>query len=208
MTKRICAICLLSLTLTACSQLSNPDSQEPVFQVIPTQIGNSWITLQKHYQPDGSVSWSTQDTVSIVSDTTVSLQRYFHFFEQQGPSPDSIGPTSWIKWTARNSAEGFVGWFGIEQLIYSYPPVVGQQRVFATDTVISVPAGSFHCIGYLTEYSIKPYRLGGGRYYVYLAPGIGVVREESYTSGSFSPDLYPEILYELISFSIPQASAP
>ena len=88
-------------------------------------------------------------------------------------------------------------------ILIKYPVTVGESFfqlhdslvVVSIDTLVTVPAGSFHCIRY-DDYLIATGRLLGQ---IYAAPGVGLIKKEDF-SQTFGGRLYLSEVMELISY--------
>ena len=93
--------------------------------------------------------------------------------------------TMWFANTAGGLRRLGAAGSGVVWDAYQHPPVLGRvfitangqmMRAFILDTTISVPAGTFRCLGYewvgtLQDGTLDPYRKQ------YLCPGVGLVKD-------------------------------
>jgi hypothetical protein len=177
----VCALVAVG-TLAGCrgSDTTAPGSQAT--GLIPLTVGSRWVYAEYdsvEFGPLRPVSYPTRDTVSVSRDTVISGEHWalvanaglllanrpngLYRFETLPPALSALIPSAAME--------------------FPYP-VALQQRFGAarnwvvanTDTVLAVPAGSFHCIRYdeATEVGVPATAS------VFIAPGTGIVMQVSF----------------------------
>ncbi len=143
--------------------------------ILPLQDGNFWSYRRTAYDSQGSVIAVDTTTERVARDTLLSGERWYIW---QTPSGLSMG-------TLRSDGYWSLAG-GVPALFFVYPASVNQTymitengptiRVIAVDTLISVPRGTFPCIGYeqLDDRSGSLVRID------YLAANTGLIRAEEY----------------------------
>ena len=118
--------------------------------------------------------WAVLDAPEVVFGQAAPTHSYF------GNGPDGL----------RRVSDGFAGGpVGVSFLIFPYPATRGAIGAFAavvstTDTVITVPAGTFHCLRYD---SFSPIPGAATVWSVFVAPGTGVVQRMSTLTAYYDP---------------------
>ncbi len=159
-------------------------------QIVPHKIGNSWNLRTINFAGNDT----TYFTNSILKDTLVGLEIWY--VEQFGNAASSV-PT-------KNMNDGLYFYHSsihLGELAYKYPAQVNEGYyssyyndsiiVLSINSTVTVPAGTFNCYQYFT------YRLWGTYTgYIYVSPGIGFVKSESYVNNVLSSNV------ELISYHL------
>ena len=136
--------------------------------IIPLAVGNQWVTHTASWDSSGRPNVTLVDTARIVRDTTVQFERWF--VDKTG-SCVTNRPTGY--WVLSNS---------VPDLFLKYPVSLNDSYVYGNDSVqvvsmdtsITVPAGTFNCVGYKMIYSIQ-----GIAYQMLLASlNKGMIRRE------------------------------
>lgn len=139
-------------------------------EIIPLSVGNSWEYDGIAYDTTGSVLEQYVEIHEVPRDTLV-FGRQFYLYLGYCADTDS-GMIRAVPLQDRLQLK----------LIYKYPTSAGEQylseqtncTVASLDTLISVAAGSFHCIWYrFTTYGMN-YRDE------YISPGVGLIKGISY----------------------------
>jgi hypothetical protein len=163
--KRIFVFVILGLTFAACNNNVAGPSMATNSSFIPLSTSNKWVSLVTKYDSLGNVLSSYSDSTQF-EDTVISNIVWYH--------------TKNNDYAYANSDSGVITRLIGEKtnshiyLSYKYPVVRGEcfaspslacaslgnawlvdtayhTLVLSTDTVITVPAGSYHCIGYQTK---------------------------------------------------------
>ena len=186
----ICCLGLLLMPLlfsiVGCTKSNPVSSDRSDVGIIPLTIGNMWSYDGVAYDTTGAVAETFGELMDVRGD---SILFGHHMY-------------SYESWNA-NTDSGLIAFGGFSyepdpppphdtlvsfELVYQYPTERGASyqsfgstvSVASTDTVIVVPAGSFHCIDY------KWYSQAILLDEVYICPGVGRVKYVGY----FGPD-YP-----------------
>jgi hypothetical protein len=162
--------CFAVFLLTSCKKDNPVDSSPSVKQIWPLKAGNTWAFNIVEYDTLGAVAQSGSGAFVVTTDTIVAGETWYHIA--------GGGSTLYT-----NRSDGFWGVSpdpsGIFPfLLFKYPVSAGDtwngggDPVFlqSADTVITVPAGTFHCY---------EYRLSSD--YYYFCPGVGLIGEDSYS---------------------------
>jgi len=208
--KRIFIIVFLGLTINSCNNnVVDPSSSSNV-HLIPFSTSNKWIFSQTTYDSLGSVSSVYLDTIQFL-DTIISNITWFH--------------TKNNDWAYANSNSGVISRLIDDNhifLSYKYPAVQGERygspslahadignawlvdteyytTVLQIDTVISVPAGNYHCLLYQT----RSYNSNIGFYEnEYISPGYGWIKLETYFIYNSSKNYYLKYSLEALKLII------
>ena len=207
---------LILLVLTASTLLfggcakSNPvgaNLSQP--GIVPLSVGNRWTYKDFSYDTTGVVTDSSGETHGILADTVLFGKRMFSYNGMFCANADSglveYGGLSFISEPPppHDTTVTF-------SLLYRYPVSAGDQystigwqiHVGTTDTSITVPAGTFHCIRY--EFYQSSSTSKSYEYYDnYLCPQVGEVLDVSYFADSYpkSPNRVSSVM-ELQSYSL------
>jgi hypothetical protein len=183
------------LIISSCKKENNPIDNGISQETIPTKIGNQWLSSITRYDTSGAILSIGNDTIWISRDTTIQGIKYFTFLEGQFIPESRNGNVSRIHlYDARNTSSGFVKWDSPgEVIIYKYPSQIGESYVYALDTSITVPAGTFKCVCYKAE-------LGEFTTLSFICPGIGFVKSEIYFSSVNSLKSYRQAVVELMTY--------
>lgn len=192
---------LILSTIFGCKKDSNPIvSPNPTPVIMPLEIGNKWVRQFTLYDTSGVPFSSGTDSITVLRDTLISNERYFVLI-LQGAERVLSNQSEGLSW--------FLGTFGWG-LQYKYPGLPGDSfyyigganvsRITATDTVLTVPAGTYSCYHYSTI--INPSYPIHGRLEEYVAPHLGFVQSEWFQSVSASSPLYLYSRIKLMSFKL------
>jgi hypothetical protein len=169
--------CFVVFMLTSCKKDNPVDSSPSVKQIWPLKPGNTWAFSTIEYDTTGAVTQSGSGAFVVTTDTIVGGETWYHI--------SSSGTTFYTNrsdgfWVMSNST------FGLFQgLLFKYPVSAGDSwncggdQIFlqSADTLITVPAGTFHCYEYRLLYNSEPMSD-----YYYYCPGVGIIAEDSYSS--------------------------
>jgi len=164
--------CFAIFMLTSCKKDNPVDTSPSVTQIWPLKPGNTWAFSTIEYDTTGSVIHSESGAFVVTTDTIVAGETWYHI---TGAGSMFYTNRSDGLWVMSNSTSGL-----FQGLFFKYPGSagdswnLGEDQMFlqSADTLITVPAGSFHCY---------EYRLSMIDYY-YYCPGIGFIAEDSYSS--------------------------
>jgi len=167
--------CFLIFFITSCKKDNPVDSSPSVKQIWPLKQGNTWAFSTIEYDTAGVVTHSGSGTFVVTTDTIVTGETWYHI--TGGGSGESMFYTNRSDglWVMSNSTTGI-----FRGLFFKYPVSTGDSWnlggdpmfLQSADTLITVPAGTFHCY---------EYRLSMSDYY-YFCPGVGFIAEDSYSS--------------------------
>jgi len=154
------------LTFPSCKTDNTVDVNIPSASVLlPLDKGNSWTFLRTEYNPDGSVIQTDTITKKIVKDS--SLYGFKWAFE------------SYERCLYQNDEQGLWVFYTEPQLLYRYPSFPNVQfvqsldtvTIISTDTLITTPAGKFHCYHYRINFNNYPINQ-------FICPDLGFVNME------------------------------
>jgi hypothetical protein len=186
----VCALVAVG-TLTGCrgSDTTAPGSQAGL---ISLTVGARWVYAEYDSVEFGSlqpVSYPIRYTVSVSRDTVISGERWA-LVDNAGLLLDNQFDESLLLANRPNGLYRFAtvppalsGLVPTASMAFPYPVAIKQRFgparnwvVANTDTVVAVPAGSFHCIRYdeVTEVGV-PMTAS-----VFIAPGTGIVMQVSF----------------------------
>jgi hypothetical protein len=187
--KRNILVCLVTTLLFAGC---NSNSSEPTnaHEISYLKLGNKWIYSFTFYNPDGSIDKTWIDSLEVVSTAVINGKQYFQFSPEGYLRVDEQG--LWGRNT-NNSKEtlGFkyptsVGdrWgYDTSLIIYGRSSQDTKYLSFATlklDTTIQTEAGTFSCVKYTEESSLKSDGTLFDRDYIFVDPRKGMVDVISY----------------------------
>ena len=180
--KNILFLLSFSVIITAipsCDK-SNPVSYDSSIGIIPLTVGNTWVMTFSYCDSNGVVTETGIDSAWVSEDTVISGQRYFLVSDQQKNSV-GIPVTQIVSYLARNSSSGYSLRFGSnEQILYDYPSHIGDTSIVASNEVVTVPTGTYHCIVY--QIRAGTYEINGVNHYIigkhYICPNIGMIKAE------------------------------
>lgn len=177
--------------------VSEPNSVQKSY-LIPFSPSNRWIYNVTIYDSVGTIKRTSTDT-TIFYDTVISNVHWFHTYRND--------------WTYSNSDIGVVSrLIGDDHIVltYKYPALKGEHygspsiehanvgnewladtvyntEIITTDTIITVPSGNYHCLGYKTlnnDATIISYTLE------FISPGYGWIKSETYFSYNQGKNVY------------------
>lgn len=153
---------------------------EPV-EIMPLAVGNQWVYHTVRSDTMGNVTRNTYDTVRVTGTEVIAEETWFivngegnynYINRSDGLWKACSKNVLYIKFPVRLGEYYTTG----TSMDYCSPPGFS---VVSTDTVITVPAGTFRCITYLWgDY-------GGYYNHVYhYAPNVGLIRYDGYARGT------------------------
>lgn len=162
------SLALATLSTSGCTQPNTPVAPPSV--VVPLAPGNTWIGLWRDYDDWDNVILTFFDTTRVIGDTVVDGERRYLLMNGGGLVNREDGLYSW--WAT-----------GALTLRFKYPARVGDAvpvrpgaghgdsiRVVSTDTIVTVPAGTFSCHH---RYSSSSDRFEANEF---LAVGVGFIK--------------------------------
>jgi hypothetical protein len=171
-------VCASSLLIIACG----PGGNEPpsVTGIVPLRVGSEWT----YFIADSGEAKVYPDSTyiaRIARDTLVGGLRWYF-----GDPAFLIAPGPSFHWL-RNDVGGLyqsLPPYTVPLLAFSYPAVVGDfylgggwpLRVADADTVITVPAGTFHAVLY-ERVTSGPTGPGSVYGWLFVSPGVGLIKE-------------------------------
>jgi hypothetical protein len=182
---------LLSVALLVGCGLTDPSPSASV--IMPLKVGNMWIEKVSEYDSTGVVTRTYLDTITIVSDEVIGNEHWFRSNEpvvrinhHDGLLVRVDGFTSWL---AIQYPAAVADTFQTQQWQQTFENGAAGIRfntymmVTSTDTVITVPAGAYHCYAYelqgaLLDGSPLPDSLHYAAHYFY-ARDVGLVKSET-----------------------------
>ena len=164
-------ICLSAFILAACHK-NTPTETNAIERtpIVPLSVGNSWFYSGVTYDTLGSIIEPFLESVVISKDSLISNKRYFLYNILFSINTD----------TGLVSIDGQT-----KNYYYKYPVLLGETfhsilavdfYVSCLDTIIQVPAGTFHCLRYEAFYGdvrIESF---------FLSPGTGEIKLITYQS--------------------------
>jgi hypothetical protein len=139
---------------------------------MPLKVGNKWIYEGKQFDAVGAVINNFNHIIEVNGEKTIDGKLWYIVNEV---------------YIARNSSEGlWIAEYMFDEIYDShlavkYPGLCGDSwgnniiSIVSADTLIKVPAGEFHCLGY----KIVALTLDE-QYFYYESPNVGLIRSEEY----------------------------
>ena len=161
---------------------SNPVSNSTSSQnLIPIAKGNTWYYSGVAYDTVGNVRENFGEIHDVRGDTILfgkKLTFYSGFYVTYTDS----GLIAYGGYSVSSDAPNDT--VANYYLLYKYPAQTGDSfdygmKVGTIDTLVNVPAGSFHCIKYMGYTNSVLY------YDVYISPGIGLIKVVSYFGANY-----------------------
>lgn len=192
-TQLLFAVAALVMLAGCDPPITEPD---PPPTLIPLTTGNYWSGDDVHYDHDGVETNRSVMRLSVVSDSLIGSTRW-----------SRMSPSAFLV----NRAGGVWQRIGtIEQLTYKYPAVAGDTirlingavvTVISTTASVTVPAGTYRCHVYRIPLTF-PTTEFVDTVYDYVAPGVGLVRKEMFTTSVTQPGTYRSELWEAREISV------
>jgi hypothetical protein len=169
--------CFAAMMLTSCKKENPVESSSTAKQIWPLKSGNAWAYHVIEYDTTGVITQSGSGAIAVTKDTIVGADTWYQISGFGSSGSMFYANRSDGLWIMSNNTSGI-----FKGLIFKYPVNTGESwnlggdQVFlqSTDTVITVPAGTFHCYAY---------RLSMSDYY-YFCPGVGFIAMDSYSRTS------------------------
>ncbi|NCS90736.1 MAG: hypothetical protein AUJ54_09315 [Ignavibacteria bacterium CG1_02_37_35] len=153
----------------------------PTPDFIPIAKGNTWYYSGVAYDTLGMVREKFGEIHDVRGDTILFGKKLTFYAGSYVAISDSglIGYAGYS--TNSNTPNDTTVYY---HLLYKYPAKTGDKfnygmRVGTIDTLINVPAGSFHCIQYMGYYQGTLY------YNSYVSPGTGLIKIEAYFGDNY-----------------------
>jgi hypothetical protein len=167
--------CFVVFMLTSCKKDNPVDSSPSVKQIWPLKPSNTWAYHTIEYDTTGAITQSGSGALVVTTDTIVGGETWYQISGAWSGGSMFYTNRSDGLWIMSNSTSGL-----FQELFFKYPVSAGDSWNFggdqiflqSADTLITVPAGTFHCY---------EYRLSMSDYY-YFCPGVGIIAEDSYSS--------------------------
>ena len=183
--------CFVVFMLISCKK-DNPVESSPIAkQIWPLKPGNTWAFSTKEYDTTGAVIQSGSGAIVITTDTIVGGETWYRFSGSGSIFYTIRSDGIWGMSTGTSPL--------FQGLFLKYPVSAGDSWNFggdqmflqSADTLITVPAGTFHCY---------EYRLSMSDYY-YFCPGVGFIAEDYYSSTN-SGRIYLKEHQSITSFTL------
>jgi len=190
--KNILIVIFLMFSTISCKQEesnpvgSNTNSSKTMF---PLAVGNVWTYTYTSYDSIGNITSQGYSIDTVLSDTTINSEKWYTF-----------GRGSFYI-----AKEGGVWTMPPEELHFKYSANPGESYSASGQTVtvlsisksVTVPAGTFQCIGYKFQF------FPGSQSYaeLYLGAGVGLV-SNSFYSAKVSGEVYKLHSIELQSYTL------
>lgn len=168
-----------SVVFSACTEDDSvPTAAVPSngpLEILPMKVGNWWGYRYSLILFGDTAHQDYVDTLRVVDEETHGGQTWYAQFE-----PDAVG----FRFLFRNTDSGLVRYDGnLVEMALKYPGAVGDRHkeiyystqvhctIVSTDTLITVPAGTFECYYYLISDSS-----GNPVIQAFYCPGVGEVK--------------------------------
>jgi len=212
--KTFAAFLLLSITLSlysGCSEDTVSTNNYTIKDVFPLADSNKWTYQSTSYNADGTI-YGTKDSFTLSFDSVVTFNGLPAFLvaNSEGNVLYYSGPNLYSGDMKSNNSQLFFRYpMNINETIVTEDTLYSSGyrsknylRYISDNTTITVPAGTFNCIGYET---IGMYGLDGAldttsRRNDYFAFGIGIIKETNYQISSIdSSSWYLSYTMELVT---------
>ncbi len=166
------------LFLDGCDKSNPVEVNHSPQSIIPLVVGNTWNFSGTSYDTLGSVNEIFGELYKVSGDTVIFGRKLTVYAGQCCANTDSgLIAYSGYGVSSLSPNDTIVSY----RLVYKYPTYTGDRfnydiRVGNVDTIINVPAGSFHCIKYQNYDPISGILYGD----TYISPGFGPVKYVSY----------------------------
>jgi hypothetical protein len=209
----LCSVSLLWL-IVSCNDLATEPASTTISNILPLSVGNTWLDFQTTFDSLGRVRATTSTSLEINGDTLIGGHRWFHVVllndkianrnTESGASVRLVSPNSGdnegIQYK-QPCSRGESYPFAIVRLSPEGHRVTVDSEYICTvksvDTIITVPAGSFHCIHYyVLEYG------GAFSWDDFLAPGWGWIKQVRYHASSRGGRAYVSSISETTSIQL------
>lgn len=170
------------IILNGCEK-SNPVNYNNSSQsLIPIVKGNTWYFTGTSYDTLGNVKENFGEIIDVRGDT-ILFGKKLTFYSGNYVTYTDSGLIAYEGYSYSLDAPGDTTVY--YELLYKYPAQTGDSfshgmKVGTIDTIVTVPAGSFHCIKYSSYYA------GFLNYDVYISPGTGLIKVVSYFGANYT----------------------
>jgi hypothetical protein len=180
---------LVAATMIAGCSKPTPVSSDGTDVIMPLKVGNRWIGRWSFFDSTGVISSTRLDTVTVLSEEMIGSEKWFRVdgnvlrtnrtdgYWAQG---SLFGPNLMAKYPA---AIGDT--FGTDYFLQTFPDgstgemITYYLSVVSTSTSVTVPAGTFICHEYKSNYSMpNGVMLDNQEERYYYAPGKGMIKSE------------------------------
>lgn len=170
----VAACAALMTLLGGCSTSNTLGTDYSQTGIVPLAVGNSWTYVVSSYDSIPGVTTTDSMTLSVPADSVMFGKRFYLLYGAHYVTNTDSGL---IKYNGTH--DNFVDF----RMYYQYPTVrgatfswlqAGSAYVESVDTLVSVVAGSFHCIHYQIRMHMRPYEDD------YVCPNIGLVKRITY----------------------------
>jgi len=177
------------IILSSCKKDENPVVVQPKPDVIlPLNVNNQWTYKRTYFDSLGAVSQIDTFSCKVLRDTVIQSEIW---------SIMSYWGTAY-----RNKADGCWAAFSQPTLLYKYPAFLNETflsgqdtvSVVSTNTITTVPAGTFACYSYERDFYGLPY-------HTLLSPKIGLIKDDWVVRINNGPP-FINAQIELISYSL------
>lgn len=185
--KRVFLIIVGIVLLASCkkedSEDITPTPPDPVVNYTPLEIGNYWAYQFVAIDPDGNESITSQkDSSIIVGDTMIRNELYYDMFRPENNSSSYLRDSSGFLVDSDGRVlfydePGFI----VEDTIEPAMAVI-EYTLQPTDTIITVPFGTFDAVTYKgTVTALNPgYPYGVQYTYYFYVDGVGQIKSSNY----------------------------
>jgi hypothetical protein len=169
---------LLKIVFYGCSEPTDID--DPMHELIPLNMGNTWNYSRTVYDSSGVVEYTENINSMIQRDTIFNNNKWYGFTD----TPSSMYFMNKYDgyWALQTIVPNYFP-NDTSFIIYKYPTEVGEiygddeapREVVSVDELIIVPAGEFKTIHIVTNY------IGSTNYLldsfeIFITPGVGIIK--------------------------------
>jgi hypothetical protein len=170
--------------------------------LIPFKLNNSWESVHFLYDSSGIPFYADTHVTQIVKDTVISGTRFYKYGKYSIDHYTAKADGIWLYEFHLDSTEEHSLYFKYPcKKGDTYPFTLGRPHavvsILSTNQSVQVEAGTFECILYRFD-------LDGLDSYLdfYAAPGIGIVKAESYQSRRSGGTIYKNSEERLLSYHL------
>jgi hypothetical protein len=178
--------------LVSCHDMGPGPSSSTISNILPLNVGNKWVAFVTPYDSLGKAGLGSSTTIELVRDTVIESQRWFYYLgfgrkvayrcTESGAAvrlvSPNIGENEGIRYK-QPCTRGETYRLAMISLSPDGDRITLDSTYICTvksiDTVITVPAGTFHCI----HYYVREYD-GADSWDDFLAPGSGWIKYVQY----------------------------
>ncbi len=166
--------------------------------IVPLSVYNIWVFDHVDYNPDGSIKKEFTDSVQVYPDTKINPSNGITALDLNGQyvanlvagfyiiGANIILPELWLKYPAnvgdrfRDGPETMQLHFPTVQKPDSIVNLTSVYTVAAKNLSVTVPAGSFYCYKYETDFQDPVYHVTYYQVLEYYSPNVGEIMREEY----------------------------